>query len=239
MKIGILAIQGSVAEHKKALIKAAQNLQIEDFDVTEIRLPEDLFENYDPESPNQNKRRIQGIILPGGESTAQSKLLKKYNLFEPLKQAIIGDSTNQDGLIKPLPVWGTCAGAILLAKEVIGHSKNQTDDNLPESLKVMDIRADRNAYGTQSDSFITEIQILTHQIEAVFIRAPKLSLLTNPTTQIQVLATYKDQPIAIRQGHMLATSFHPELTNDTMMHEFFLKYHLPTASPTLPKWPLL
>lgn len=208
MKIGILAIQGSVAEHKNALIKAAQNLHIDDFEVTEIRLPEDLV-NSDGLS------KIQGIILPGGESTTQSKLLRRYGLFDELKEKIQA----------VLPVWGTCAGAILLAKEV----KGQPGKILPETFAVMDVSADRNAYGTQIDSFAENIEIKfpfkedslarTEQIEAVFIRAPKLTPLNQ---EVQILAIRKGETIALKQDNMLVTSFHPELTEDTSMHEFFI-----------------
>lgn len=225
MKIGVLAIQGSVVEHKNALIKAAKNLKIKNFEVTEVRLPEDLLNSG-------GHLKISGIILPGGESTTQLKLLKRYDLFEPLREAILGELPNQK---IPLPVWGTCAGAILLAKKVKGNLQNQSD--ALASLAVMDISADRNAYGTQIDSFSEKIDVDLppanadttknqdrRKITAVFIRAPKLSRLrghTIPTTKI--LATRNHEQIAILQGSMLATTFHPELTNDTTLHEFFLE----------------
>lgn len=195
MKIGILAIQGSVIEHVRATKQAAQNLNL-DIEVIEVRLPEDF-------------KDISGIILPGGESTTQSKLMKRYGLFEELQKKI------QAGL----PVWGTCAGAILLAKEVSGKENKV----LPDTLAVMDIHADRNAYGTQVDSFINSLDMQFNdelqKIEAVFIRAPKLTALND---SVQTLATDKDESVALQKGSMLVTSFHPELTDDTKVHEYFL-----------------
>lgn len=203
-------------------MKAAQNLKIKNFEVIEVRLPEDLLDL-------NGELKIQGIILPGGESTTQLKLLKRYGLFEPLKKAIKGAQPFK----KPLPVWGTCAGAILLAKEVKGNPQNQSD--AIASLAVMDISADRNAYGTQIDSFSEKIDIdlplggmknRSHRkIEAVFIRAPKLSAICGGSIvpPLQILATRDDEPIAILQGSMLATGFHPELTDSTTLHEFFLE----------------
>lgn len=232
MRIGILAIQGSVIEHKNALIKAAKSLKIKKFEVIEVRLPKDLLDL-------NGELKIQGIILPGGESTTQLRLLKRYGLFEPLKNAIRGAAPFK----KPLPVWGTCAGAILLAKEVKGNLQNQSD--ALASLAVMDISADRNAYGTQIDSFSEKIDIdlsfdgtknRSHRkITAVFIRAPKLSAICGGSIvpPLQILATRDDEPIAILQGSMLATGFHPELTNDTTLHEFFIK----TSDSTYPSLP--
>ncbi len=177
VKIGVLAIQGSVIEH----IEALKNLDIE---VTEVRHPEDLA-------------GIQGIILPGGESTTQSKLMKRYKLFAPLKEKIS----------QGLSVWGTCAGAILLSK------------NDPNAMQLMDIESDRNAYGTQIDSFTAKIDFNGKEVEAVFIRAPKLKALDD---NVEILATHNDEHIALKQENMLATSFHPELTDDTTFHEYFI-----------------
>ncbi len=185
MKIGILAIQGSVAEHRKML----EALNIE---VSEVRLSKDLG-------------GISGIILPGGESTTQSKLMKHFGLFNELKNRI------KEGL----PAWGTCAGAILLSKKVIGK-------NCPPTLELMDIKADRNAYGTQVDSFenILKIRLANHIfIQGVFIRAPKLFPLNN---QVEILCEHQGQSVMLRQDHLLATSFHPELTDDTSIHNYFV-----------------
>jgi len=187
MVIGILAIQGSVIEHKNALKKLGVQ-------VTEVRLPEDLS-------------NLDGIILPGGESTTQSKLLRRFKLFDKLKKQI------KSGL----PVWGTCAGAILLAKEVKGQ-------NPPPTLEVMDIVADRNAYGSQLDSFETDLKISNFKFQilnfkGIFIRAPKLDKTSN---NVEILTEYQGEPVMLRQKNMLVTSFHPELTEDTRVHEYFL-----------------
>ncbi len=195
MNIGILAIQGSVIEHKRNLEKLGVQ-------VVEVRLPDGM-------------KNLDGIILPGGESTAQSKLLRRFKLFNKLKKQI------KEGM----PVWGTCTGAILLAKKVVGK-------NPPPTLEVMDIVADRNAYGRQIDSFAAnlKIEIRTSKIESfqgIFIRAPKLDKLSdNACTErsrgVEVLSKYKSEIVMMRQKNMLVTSFHPELTDDTRVHEYFV-----------------
>lgn len=189
MTIGILALQGSVIEHRRLLEKLGVT-------VREVRLPEDL-------------EGIDGIILPGGESTTMSKLMRRFGLFDDLKQRIEAD----------LPAWGTCAGAILLAKEVTGL-------NPPQTLQVMAIAADRNAYGRQRDSFTSTVTFtdetgVLHSIDGVFIRAPKLHVL--PDLNVTVFSTLNDEPVMLRQGNLLVTSFHPELTDDSSVHEYFMK----------------
>lgn len=187
MKIGVLAIQGSVIEHSKAL----EELEV---DVQPVRSLQDLS-------------KIQGIILPGGESTAQSKLLQRFDLFEPLQKKI------KQGL----PVWGTCAGAILLAREVTGK-------NAPPTLEVMNIRVERNAYGAHRESFIHSIECNIDQkkcsIEAVFIRAPQIHPLHE---DVQILALWEEKAVMLREENMLVTAFHPELTENTSVHEYFLR----------------
>ena len=189
MRIGVLAIQGSVIEHKRVL----QKLGVE---VIEVRLPEDLS-------------GLDGIILPGGESTTQSKLLRRFKLFDELKKQI------KSGL----PVWGTCTGAILLAKKVIGK-------NAPETFKAMDIVANRNAYGGQIDSFEADLEIRKQDsgfsnFKGVFIRAPKLDVMSD---KVEILCEHEDSPVMLRQKNMLATAFHPELTDDAQIHEYFINY---------------
>ncbi len=151
---------------------------------------------------------IGGLIIPGGETTTLSKLMRSYGLFEELQKHII----------QGLPVWGTCAGAILLAKEVTGK-------NPPEALNVMDITADRNAYGRQTASFVADvcIEIGDHEskIQGVFIRSPKIQPLT--TENVYVIGRVDDQPVLIQQDNMLASSFHPELTQDTSLHRAFVQ----------------
>ena len=185
LKIGILAIQGSVIEHRRALQKLGAK-------VIEIRSPDDL-------------KGIDGIILPGGESTTTSKLMKHFGLFDELKKMIS----------KGLPVFGTCAGAILLAKKVIGK-------NPPTTLGLMNIEADRNAYGRQLDSFIHKLRIKNYElrINGIFIRAPKIRPL--PKSNVEILAKCNGEPVMLRQKNMLITSFHPELTEDLFIHQYFL-----------------
>ncbi len=190
-KIGILAIHGSVREHRDVLETLGMGVQ-------EVRLPEDL-------------EGISGIIIPGGESTAKSKLLQRFGLFELLQKKI------KTGL----PIWGTCAGAILLAKEVTGK-------NPPKTLAVMDIAADRNWYGAQRDSFVTPLEISLPlkkgkmkklKFEGVFIRAPRLRKLAD---EVEVLAMHQNIPILLRQNNMLASAFHPELSGEQGIHQYFL-----------------
>lgn len=187
MKIGILAIQGSVIEHRHALVKLG-------VEVVEVRLPEDLAD-------------IQGVILPGGESTTQSKLMQRFGLFNELKKKI------ENGL----PAWGTCAGAILLSKVVEGK-------NVPPTLQVMDISAKRNAYGSQIHSFDTELVANLDEkklIQGVFIRAPQLNPLGD---QVESLAYQGAHPVMLRQKNMLVTAFHPELTDDLSVHQYFIDH---------------
>ena len=218
MKIGILAIQGSVIEHKRALENAAKKLNL-DVEVVEVRLPQDMVEmtNEKNSDPISAKLKIQGIILPGGESTTQSKLLRRYGLFDLLREAIKGTLPSQ---AKPLPVWGTCAGAILLANEVASES----DKLIPYTFATMNISADRNAYGAQIDSFSDTVEMNfpdnPQKIEAVFIRAPRLRVVDH---EVQVIAQHNGESVALQQANMFVTSFHPELTDDTSVHEYFLK----------------
>ncbi len=183
-KIGVLALQGAFNEHIE-IIKSLGHHGIE------IRKAEQL-------------NNLDGIILPGGESTAMGKLLDDFQIKETLVNKI------NNGL----PVWGTCAGMILLAKEL--------DGNEDAHLKVMDIKVKRNAYGSQLDSFITnEVieEISEKEIPMVFIRAPYI---VDIGEKVHLLHKIDGNIVAVRQGNMLATSFHPELTNDTTFHEYFI-----------------
>ena len=188
MKIGVLALQGDFAEH----IAMLKRLRVE---ASEVRLPEQL-------------KGLDGLIIPGGESTTIGKLAVAYNLMEPLKQ-----------FSQRHAIWGTCAGAIFLSKD-IGRDQ--------PLLGLMDIKVQRNAFGRQIDSFETELDIpelkqatgTTEDYHAVFIRAP---IIESVGGDAKVLASVSDgRIVAAQQGHFLATSFHPELTNDTRFHEFFL-----------------
>jgi 5'-phosphate synthase pdxT subunit len=188
MKIGVLALQGDFAEHI-AMLKRI------DVEAVEVRLPEHL-------------KGLDGLIIPGGESTTIGKLAVAYNLMEPLKQ--FGQRH---------AIWGTCAGAIFLSKDV---SRNQP------LLGLMDIKVERNAFGRQVDSFEADLDVpelkqataTKEDYHAVFIRAP---IIVSVGRDAKILASAPDgRIVAAQQGHFLATSFHPELTNDTRFHKYFL-----------------
>lgn len=188
MKIGVLALQGDFAEH----ITMLKRLKV---DTAEVRLPEHL-------------KGLDGLIIPGGESTTIGKLAVAYNMMEPLRE--FGQRH---------AIWGTCAGAIFLSKDV---SRDQP------LLGLMDIKVARNAFGRQVDSFeadldVPEVKQATNTKEeyhAVFIRAP---IIESVGADTKILASVPDgRIVAARQGHFLATSFHPELTPDTRFHEYFL-----------------
>lgn len=186
MRIGVLALQGDFAEHAAMLRRCGAT-------VAEVRLPRDL-------------EGLDGLVIPGGESTTISKLLAMYGLLEPLRRRL------RDGL----PVLGTCAGAIVLAQTAIGLGL--------ENLGVMDLVVRRNAFGRQVDSFEADLPMKGLDggpYHAVFIRAP---LIESVGPSVDVLARLDNGGIvAARQGRMLAISFHPELTGDTRFHEFFLR----------------
>jgi 5'-phosphate synthase pdxT subunit len=183
----VLALQGDVAEHAAALRRAGAA-------PVEVRLPEQL-------------RGLDGLIIPGGESTAVGKLLVEWGLLEPLRERIAGG----------LPVWGTCAGAILLATDV--------RDALPGQplLRVLDVAVRRNAFGRQAQSFETtlDVPLLGREpFPAVFIRAPRIEAVGEG---VEVLARLPEGTVvAARQGPLLATAFHPELTGDDRFHRLFV-----------------
>jgi len=179
-RIGVLALQGDFAEHKTALERAGA-------EAVEVKLPRQLG-------------GLDGLIIPGGESTTLRKLIDLYGLMEPLR-----------AFSRKRPTWGTCAGAIMLAKEVIGQEAH---------LGIMDIKVQRNAFGRQINSFVTKLNIEGQSYSAVFIRAP---LIVSVGSGVKVLATLDDgRIVAAQQGHLLATSFHPELTDDLGFHRRFL-----------------
>lgn len=184
MKIGILGFQGAITEHRQHIEKLGHEAVI-------VRYPEEL-------------ENIQGIILPGGESTTIGKLLVRTGMMEPLRKKI------EQGL----PVWGTCAGMILLAKELVNDPVTH--------LAVMDIAVRRNAYGTQIDSFDTEVslpEIGATPLPLVFIRAPYIE---RTGQAVRVLCRIDGHVVAAKEGNMLATSFHPELTDNSSFHEYFI-----------------
>lgn len=182
--IGVLDLQGAVIEHVNKVN------EIDGATALRVKNVEDL-------------ENIQGIILPGGESTAIGKLLVDLNIMETLKKKIVSG----------MPVWGTCAGMILLAKKIL-------DCNYIH-LGLMDIVVKRNAYGSQLDSFITEDVVKSvsdKKIPLVFIRAPYVESVGE---EVEVLCTIDNNIVACREKNMLVTSFHPELSEDLSMHRYF------------------
>jgi 5'-phosphate synthase pdxT subunit len=188
MKIGVLALQGDFAEHVSMLKRIG-------VEAVEVRLPKHLD-------------GLNGLIIPGGESTTIGKLAVAYGLIEPLRE-----------FGKSHAIWGTCAGAIFLSKD-IGRDQ--------PLLGLMDIKVKRNAFGRQVDSFETDLEIdelfkatgTEHPYHAVFIRGP---IIESVSGTAKVLSALEDgRIVAAQQGHFLATSFHPELTNDTRFHEYFI-----------------
>lgn len=183
MRIGVLALQGAVAEHIRMLGLAGAEGVI-------IKRTEQLQE-------------VEGLIIPGGESTAIGKLMRTYGFIEAIRRFSE----------QKKPVFGTCAGMILVAKEIAGQEEAH--------LGLMDIRVARNAFGRQRESFETDLPVkgMLDTVRAVFIRAP---LIESVGEQVDVLSVYKDQIVAARQEHVLAASFHPELTDDYGFHSYFL-----------------
>jgi len=185
MKIGVLAIQGSVEEHKKILEKLG-------VEVILLKKLNDL-------------NSIDGLVLPGGESTTFLTVLKNMEIFDNLKRKI------QEGL----PVLATCAGLIVLAKYIENHPDQ-------ESFRILDIHVARNAYGRQRESFIIylSIPILGEKpYEAVFIRAPQITYVGD---NVKVHAIFNTNPVFIEQENILGLTFHPELTDDDRIHRYFL-----------------
>ena len=183
--IGVLAVQGDFLEHINMLTEIGAESR-------EIRLPEQL-------------EGLDGLIIPGGESTTIVQLIDIYGF----RQCLVESEANG------LAIWGTCAGMITIAKSLT--------DARPEPLGLMDIEVTRNAFGRQVDSFETYLNIAEigdPDLHAVFIRAPKV---IKTGTQVQVLARTEDgTPVVVRERNMLATSFHPELTDDSRLHKLFL-----------------
>jgi len=187
LTIGVLAVQGDFAEHAAMLRRADPSVA-----VREVRTPRDLV-------------GLDGLIVPGGESTTIGKLLVAYHLEQPI----------QDAARQGLPVWGTCAGMILLARDIVGGEPDGR-------IGLMDLTVQRNAFGRQVDSFEVDLsfQGLDQPIHAVFIRAPLVERIGDEAEPLAVLAD--GRVVAARQGNLLATAFHPELTPDTRIHKWFI-----------------
>jgi len=180
--IGVLALQGAYDAHARTLRSLGATPKM-------VRLPADL-------------EGIDGLIMPGGESTTMLKFLEQRGFFETLK-----------AFVHTTPTFGTCAGVILLAKDVTNPAQ--------KSLGALDVTVERNSYGRQIDSTIlhAESKLAGAPLEMVFIRAPRI---TRTGTHVETLATREADPVLVREGHLLAATFHPELGHDTRVHQLFL-----------------
>ncbi|WP_404330622.1 pyridoxal 5'-phosphate synthase glutaminase subunit PdxT [Mesobacillus maritimus] len=184
VKIGVLGLQGAVREHVRAVESSGAEAFV-------IKWPEELKE-------------MDGLIIPGGESTTMRKLIDKYNFMPELKQFAA------DGK----PMFGTCAGLILLAKHVVGYQEPH--------IGVMDVTVERNSFGRQRESFESDLDIngVAEQFSAVFIRAPHI---VEAGENVEVLAKHNGRVVAAREGQFLGCSFHPELTDDHRLTAFFVQ----------------
>lgn len=181
--VGVLALQGDVAEHHRSLGALGAA-------TSDVRTLADL-------------ERVHALVLPGGESTTIGFMLAEHDLMEPLRKLIVGG----------MPVFGTCAGVILLATQVRGGE-------VP-NIGVLDATVHRNAYGRQVESFEAIVDVTAvGEVEAVFIRAP---VIEEVGPDVEVLATTRDHPVVVRQDRILAATFHPELTSDVGLHRYFLE----------------
>jgi pyridoxal 5'-phosphate synthase pdxT subunit len=185
LKIGVLALQGDVREHVHAL-------ESRDVEAFGVRRPAELD-------------GLDGLVLPGGESTTIAKLARHFEILEPLRNQI------RDGL----PAFGTCAGMILLADRIVDGTADQ------ETIGGLDVTVRRNAFGRQVDSFEADLDLVGVQqpVHAVFIRAPWVEQVGDG---VEILASVGEHPVAIRQGHLMATSFHPEIDGDGRVHGVFV-----------------
>lgn len=188
-RVGVLAVQGDVREHRQALESLGAT-------VVPVRRPGELH-------------GIQGIVIPGGESTVIDKLLRSFELFEPLQEALRAG----------LPAYGSCAGMILLADRIVDGTADQ------QTLGGLDITVRRNAFGRQVDSFEQDLRYAgwADPVRAVFIRAPWVERVGERVEVLaEVVSGATAHPVAVRQGALLATSFHPEVTGDHRVHGHFL-----------------
>jgi len=192
VKVGVIGLQGDVSEHMEASKRALENLGISG-EVIWLRKPEQL-------------ENISAIIIPGGESTTISRLMVKNGLLEPVREL------GKEGL----PIMGTCAGLIMLSKEVIGATPEQ------RFLKLLDVRVNRNAYGRQVDSFEAPIKLAfsDEPFPGVFIRAPRIVKLLSD--RVRPIAWLGDRVVGVEGDNIIGLEFHPELTDDTRVHEYFI-----------------
>jgi 5'-phosphate synthase pdxT subunit len=185
MKVGVLGLQGDVREHLGALETAGASPVI-------VKRPEEL-------------QSVDALVLPGGESTTIGKLLDRFGLLGPLAERVE----------RGMPVYGTCAGMILLAARIEGR------DEAPHRIAALDVTVVRNGYGRQVDSFEADVDVkgFDYPFRAVFIRAP---LVEEAGPRVEVLSEVDGRPVLVREGPILASSFHPEMTGDARIHEMFL-----------------
>ena len=182
MRVGILAMKGAVIEHIRMLTRLGA-------EAVKVKLPEDLTD-------------LDALIIPGGESTTMGMLAKKYGVDKAIKEKHKGG----------MPIYGACAGAIMLAKDIIGSKQPK--------LGLADISIKRNDYGRQIDSFEAGLSIRDiGNFNGIFIRAPIIKKVYNGA---EILSEYKNSPVMVKQHDLLITTFHPELTDDTRIHEYFL-----------------
>ncbi|MHA2171820.1 MAG: pyridoxal 5'-phosphate synthase glutaminase subunit PdxT [Candidatus Kariarchaeaceae archaeon] len=195
MKIGVLSLQGAIEEHERSLTSAANKLEI-DLEVNRVILPKEI-------------QQVDGLVLPGGESTAMIKIGTKNGMLDAVRSR----------LTNGLPTFGTCAGAILLSKEVRASVNSTITEG---AFPFLDVEILRNGYGSQRDSFSTQLTLINQEkkFHGVFIRAPVFSTIGN---QVKVLSSFNNNPVLIQQGNILASTFHPELTENSTIHEYFLK----------------
>ena len=183
--IGVLALQGDVPEHVRALEAAG---------ATAV-----------PVKTRAQLERVEGLVIPGGESTTVGMLLERFGLMEPLRERVAGG----------MPLFGTCTGLILMAREIEGSGQPR--------IGCLDVTVKRNAYGRQVDSFEADVavpEVGGEPVHAVFIRAPQV---TRVAPEVEVLAEGEAGPVVVRQGKLLGATFHPELTGDTRLHALFVR----------------
>jgi 5'-phosphate synthase pdxT subunit len=189
MKIGVLALQGDFDAHRRVLEACgAQVVAVRDKNALQD---------------------IDGLVIPGGESTVMSRLCDRYELWEPLQEKIEGG----------MGVFGTCAGMIFMARDISGATKNFAQ----KTLRAIDISVERNAYGAQLDSFEADVpvpEVGKTPVRGVFIRAPRVAKINEG---VEVLAEHEGAPVVVRQGKHLATSFHPEIAGETRLHQLWIE----------------
>ena len=183
MQVGVLGLQVAFADHSDCLTSIGVQS-------IEVRTPQQLGS-------------VDALLMPGGESSTMSQLLESSGLFDPIATRIA----------EGMPVFGTCAGMILLASEILDGRSDQ------RNFSAIDISVRRNAFGRQVDSFEATINSSVGDFHGVFIRAPRIERVG---AQVEVLGSINDEPVLVRQGNVLAASFHPELSNDARLHEYFV-----------------